>query len=200
MLDKISEAIEEIKFGRMVVVVDDECRENEGDLIMAASKVTADDVNFMATKGRGLICVPIDEKYAGKFRLSPMVEENTERLCTNFTVSVDYRHDTSTGISMPDRAKTIKALSESENVAEDFLRPGHIFPLIARSGRVKERAGHTEAAVKLAELAGFSPVGVLCEIIREDGEMGRLDYLKDFAAKHALKIISIKDLISHISE
>jgi 3,4-dihydroxy 2-butanone 4-phosphate synthase/GTP cyclohydrolase II len=199
MLDNITEAIREIKLGKMVVVVDDECRENEGDLIMAASKVTADDVNFMASKGRGLICVPIDKKYADKFKLLPMVENNTERLCTNFTVSVDYRHDTSTGISMPDRAKTIKALSESGNMAEDFLRPGHIFPLIASPGGVTERAGHTEAAVKLAELAGFSPVGVLCEIIREDGEMARIDYLKEFAEKNALKIISIKELVTYIS-
>lgn len=199
MLDSITEAIEEIKLGKMVVVVDDESRENEGDLIMAASRITADDVNFMATEGRGLICVPIGKRYAEKFDLCPMVKENTERLCTNFTVSVDYRHDTSTGISMSDRAKTIKALSDYKNSADDFLRPGHIFPLISKEGGVKERPGHTEAAVSLAEMAELSPVGVLCEVIRKDGEMARLEYLKKFAKKHSLKIISIKDMISHIS-
>lgn len=195
--NKIEEAVEAVRLGEMVVVLDDEERENEGDLVMAAEKVSAEAVNFMAREGRGLICVPIAEEAAARLNLAPMVAENNEPTKCSFTVSVDYKWDgVSTGISASDRAKTIKALAEDHTKAEDFFRPGHIFPLKARDGGVLVRAGHTEAAIDLAKLAGLSPAGVLCEIAREDGEMMRRDELVAFAAKHNLKIITIKDLIA----
>lgn len=195
--DAIEEAIKDIKSGGMVVVVDDEDRENEGDLVMAASKVTPKSVNFMAKEGRGLICVPLSEDKARRLDLGPMVMKNTDRISTNFTVSVDCKTGTTTGISMSDRAKTIKMLSSDRARPNDFSRPGHIFPLIAREGGVLVRAGHTEAAVDLAELAGLAPVGVVCEIIKDDGEMARLPELRKFAKKHQLRIISIQDLIAY---
>ncbi len=199
MLNTVREAVEEIGKGNIVVVVDDEDRENEGDLIMAASRISADAVNFMATYGKGLICVPMDSSYAGKFGLSSMVVNNTEIMTTNFTVSVDLKGETTTGISMSDRAKTIRALSESDRKPGDFLRPGHVFPIIAKDGGVRERRGHTEAAVDLAKLAGFSPVGVLCEIILDNGEMARFDDLRKFCEHHELKFISIADLIEYFN-
>ncbi len=198
MLNTVSEALNDIADGKMVVVVDDENRENEGDLIMAASMVNQDAVNFMATYGRGLICVPLHRKYAEKFCLDPMVSDNTEIMRTNFTVSVDLMGETTTGISMSDRAKTINALSDISRLPEDFLRPGHVFPIIAKDGGVKERAGHTEAAVELATLAGLPPVGVLCEIILNNGQMARMEDLKKFSVLHDLKIISIADLLKFV--
>lgn len=196
MFNSVEEALEDIANGRMVVVVDDEKRENEGDLIMAASKINKDAVNFMATYGKGLICTPMHSDYANKFMLEPMVNYNTESMRTNFTVSVDLKDKTSTGISMSDRACTIKALSSFEHSAEDFLRPGHVFPIIARDGGVRERPGHTEAAVDLAKLAGLPPVGVLCEIILDNGEMARIKDLKEFCLRFGFKIISIEQLVS----
>lgn len=197
--DRIEDAIADIKSGKMVVVVDDEDRENEGDLLMAASRVTSKDVNFMAKEGRGLICVPLSEEIAQRLDLGPMVLKSTDRISTNFTVSVDYKQGTTTGISMSDRAKTIKALSDPAAQPNDFSRPGHIFPLIARKGGVLVRAGHTEAAVDLAQLAGLPPVGVVCEIIKDNGEMARLPELRKFSRRSGLKLISIRDLIAYRS-
>ncbi len=193
--NRIEEAIEAMNNGGMVVVLDDEDRENEGDLVMAAEKVTPEDINFMAKEGRGLICVPVDCDIADRLDFTPMVEENKESSKCNFTVSVDYKHDTSTGISATDRTKTVKAIADFKSLPEDFVRPGHLFPLRAKKGGVLVRAGHTEAAVDLVKLSGQSPAGVICEIARDDGEMMRKDDLLDFAKKHSLKIITIKDLI-----
>lgn len=197
MLSSVKDAIAEIKNGNIVIVIDDEDRENEGDLIMSAAKINKESVNFMIKEGRGLICVPMDEDIADKLDLDPMTNKNTEFTKCNFTVSVDYRIGTTTGISAADRAKTIKALSAINTNSQDFSKPGHIFPIRARKGGVIVRAGHTEAAVDLTKMAGFDGVGVLCEIIREDGEMARLKDLVKFAEKHNLKIITIKDLIAY---
>ena len=193
----IQEAVRDLKAGKMVIVVDDEERENEGDLVMAAELITPHAINFMASEGRGLICAPLRPDLALRLNLGPMVEKNTETHRTNFTVSVDVRHGTTTGISASDRAKTVRALTLNESKAADFLRPGHVFPLIAREGGVLVRAGHTEAAVDLVDLAGFSGTAVICEIAQEDGEMARLPYLFAFAKKHQLKIITIGDLIHY---
>jgi 3,4-dihydroxy 2-butanone 4-phosphate synthase/GTP cyclohydrolase II len=196
--DSVQEAIEDIKLGKLVVVIDDEDRENEGDLIMAAEKATPQSINFMATEGRGLICVPVSEKIADKLELKPMVVNNQEPTNCNFTVSVDLRgQGVTTGISASDRAKTAIALADPKSKATDFLKPGHIFPLRAKDGGVLVRAGHTEAAVDLARLAGFREAGVLVEIAKEDGEMMRTEELFKFAAKHDLKIITIKSLIEY---
>jgi 3,4-dihydroxy 2-butanone 4-phosphate synthase/GTP cyclohydrolase II len=195
--NEIEEAIKMIRDGKMVIVVDDECRENEGDLVMAAEKVTSSDVNFMAKEGRGLICVPVCEDISGRLNFQPMVKENRELSKCNFTVSVDYCHGTTTGISASDRAKTIKAISDYKSVPGDFVKPGHIFPLKACNGGVLVRAGHTEAAVDLAKLAGLVPAGLICEIASTDGEMMRRDELMKFAKKHSLAIVTIKDLISY---
>lgn len=192
----IEEALEEIKQGRMVVVVDDEDRENEGDLIMAASKVTPEAVNFMISRARGLVCAPLTSKRVRELDLPPMVTRNTDSYCTAFTVSVDVG-SCSTGISAYERAKTIKALLDPETKPADLRRPGHIFPLEAMEGGVLRRAGHTEAAVDLSTLAGLDPAGVICEIINEDGSMARLPQLIDFCAEHNLKLISIADLINY---
>ncbi len=196
--NKIEDAIFALKGGGMVVVLDDEDRENEGDLVVLAEKITPQSVNFMAKGGRGLICVPVDEKVADKLSFSPMVFDNKESNKCNFTVSVDFKKNTTTGISVSDRAKTIKAIADYKNFsADDFVRPGHVFPLIAKKGGVLVRAGHTEAAVDLAKLADSSPVAVICEIASEDGEMMRRDALIDFAQKHNLSIVTIKDLIEY---
>ncbi len=197
MLNKIEEAIEDIKNGKMIVVVDDEDRENEGDLLMAAEAITPDAVNFMAKYGRGLICVPLDEERAKKLELKLMVDNNTDRYGTAFTVSIDSKEGTTTGISAFDRAKTIKDLTKEDGRGENFRRPGHIFPLIAKNGGVLKRAGHTEAAVDIAKIAGFKTVGVICEILKEDGEMARLPELIEFVKIHNLKIISIEELIKY---
>lgn len=196
-LDSIESAIEEIKAGRPVVVVDDEDRENEGDLILAADKIAAESVNFLAVHGRGLICVSMTQDRLEKLKLYQMVEQNTARLGTRFTISVDALDGTTTGISASDRAKTIQVLVDPKSKAEDLARPGHIFPIEALPGGVLARAGHTEASVDLARLAGLSPVGVMCEIMDDDGTMRRGDRLLEFTRRHNLKLISIRDLIAY---
>ncbi len=201
LLDSVTDAIEDIRLGKIVVVVDDEDRENEGDFICAAECVTPELINFMATHGRGLICAPLDEKRADELNLPMMVDENTALHATAFTVSIDLiGHGCSTGISAYDRARGIKALTDPGIKGRDFARPGHIFPLRARSGGVLRRSGHTEAAIDLARLAGFYPAGVLVEILNVDGTMARLPQLMEIARHHDLKIISIKDLIAYRME
>lgn len=191
------EAINMIKEGRMIIVVDDEDRENEGDLLMAASKVTRESINFMTKYGRGLVCVPLTEEKAKQLELEPMVLHSTDPHGTAFTISVDAKEGTTTGISAEDRAITACLLASPEAKPSDFRRPGHMFPLIARKGGVLKRAGHTEAAVDLARLAGLEPVGVICEIMNDDGTMARLPQLIEFAKKFNLKIMTIKDLIRY---
>lgn len=196
-LDTIESAIEDIKSGKMIIVVDDEDRENEGDFVMAADMITPEAVNFMATVGRGLICTPLSQELAQKFDLKLQVEQNTASLGTAFTVTIDAREKISTGISASDRSHTIKLMTDTTTVASDFVRPGHIFPLIAKDGGVIERPGHTEASVDLSRIAGFSPVGVICEIMNPDGSMARFPDLCELADKHNLKMISIADLIEY---
>ena len=193
----VDEAIEEIRAGRMLVVVDDEDRENEGDLVMAADRVTAEHVNFMAKHGRGLICVPMTGERLDMLNISMMVNENTAPMGTAFTVTVDARRGVTTGTSAPDRAVTIRTLVDPRTTADDLTRPGHILPLRAMPGGVLRRAGHTEAAVDLARLAGSSPAGVICEVMNEDGGMARVPELIQLAGAHGLKIITIKDLIEY---
>ena len=200
MISKIEEAIEDIKAGKMIIVVDDEARENEGDLVFPAANVTPEAINFMTKYGRGLICVPMEKERLEQLDIHPMVAANTDRHETAFTVSVDYKEGTTTGISAYDRAETIKALISERSNPSDFMRPGHIFPLIARHGGVLKRAGHTEAAVDLAKIAGLYPAGVICEIMDEDGNMMRLPAIEKYAVKHNLKVITIKDLISYRSK
>ena len=198
MLNSIESAIEDIKEGKLVIVVDDEDRENEGDFITAAAKVTPEVINFMSKEGRGLICVPLTEERADELNLDLMVSKNTALHETPFTVSVDLiGHGCTTGISAQDRAKTVQALINPETKPGDLARPGHIFPLRAKKGGVLRRAGHTEATVDLARLAGFESAGVLVEIMNEDGTMARLPQLKRIADKFQLKIVSIKDLIEY---
>jgi len=196
MFNKIEEAIEDIKAGKMVIVVDDENRENEGDLVMAAELCRTEDVNFMVKHARGLVCAPITPEQSKRLNLYQMVEQNTDYLGTAFTVTVDHK-DTTTGISAAERAVTARALVDPTSRPEDFKRPGHIFPLTARQGGVLKRAGHTEAAVDLARMAGLAEGGVICEIMNEDGSMARLPQLVEFAKKHGLKIISVEDLIHY---
>lgn len=198
MLNKIEDAIEDIKQGKVIIVVDDEDRENEGDFLTAATNATPEVINFMAMHGRGLICAPLTEERCYELKLDLMVGNNTAIYETNFTVSVDLNgHGCTTGISASDRSKTILALINPETKPEELGRPGHIFPLIAKEGGVLRRAGHTEAAVDLARMAGFPPAGVLVEILKEDGEMARLPDLLEIAKQFNLKIISIKDLIAY---
>ncbi|MBR89689.1 MAG: bifunctional 3,4-dihydroxy-2-butanone-4-phosphate synthase/GTP cyclohydrolase II [Verrucomicrobiales bacterium] len=198
--DSVESIVADIRRGRMVVVVDDEDRENEGDLVMAAEHVTAKAVNFMAKYGRGLICVPTTEDRLRQLGVERMVPQNQESFKTDFQVSVDAADGISTGISAKDRAHTIKMMANPTAVTEDLVQPGHIFPLRARPGGVLQRAGHTEAAVDFARLAGCRPIGVICEIMNDDGNMARLPQLKRFAKKHGLKIASIEDLIKHRRE
>ena len=193
MFNTIEEAIEDIAEGKMVVVVDDEDRENEGDLLMAAEKVTPEAVNFMAKYARGLICVPVDRSLAKQLDLVSMVDNNTDNHETAFTVSVDYK-DTETGISAFERALTIQKLLEDDAKPSDFRRPGHIFPLVAKEQGVLVRRGHTETAVDLAKYAGLKPAGVICEIMSDDGHMARTEELKEFAKFHGLKIITVDAL------
>jgi len=193
----ISELLEEIAAGRMVVMLDDEDRENEGDLIMAAGKVRSEDINFMAREGRGLICLALDRARCDRLGLQPMVRDNGSAYHTNFTVSIEAASGVTTGISAHDRARTIQAAVAADAKASDLVQPGHVFPLLAQPGGVLTRAGHTEAAVDLATLAGCEPAGVLVEILREDGSMARRPDLEKFAAKHGLKIGNIADLIRH---
>jgi len=197
-LDSIHDAIEAIKNGEVIIVVDDEDRENEGDFVCAASCVTPEIINFMATHGRGLICTPIEEERAEELQLNMMVNSNTALHETAFTVSIDLiGQGCSTGISAYDRSTGIKAMVDPNIKASDFARPGHIFPLKAKAGGVLRRLGHTEAAVDLAKMAGFYPAGVLVEILNEDGTMARLPQLVDLAHQHNLKIISIDDLVAY---
>ncbi len=194
MFSKIEDAIKDIKAGKMIIVVDDEDRENEGDLVMASELANYDAVNFMTKEARGLICVTITDERSKKLNLRQMVDSNTDSHGTAFTVSVDHT-STSTGISVGDRLKTILALGSKE--VEEFKKPGHIFPLVAKEKGVLERTGHTEASVDLALLAGLNPSGVICEILNEDGTMARLPELVKFAKKNNLKIISIEDLVEY---
>lgn len=193
----IEEIIADIAAGRMVVVTDDADRENEGDLIAAADKITAETINFMITHGRGLICAPIIPDAVERLDLPPMARRNTEKYGTAFTVAVDAAKDITTGISAPDRARTIQILADPKSCANDLVQPGHILPLQARPGGVLRRAGHTEAAVDLARLAGCEPAGVICEILNDNGTMARLPELLEFAKKHQLKICSIEALIDY---
>jgi 3,4-dihydroxy 2-butanone 4-phosphate synthase/GTP cyclohydrolase II len=197
-LDTIQDAINAVKKGEVVIVVDDEDRENEGDFICAADCITPEIINFMATHGRGLICTPLDENRAAELDLEMMVKTNTAMHETAFTVSIDLiGHGCTTGISAYDRATGIKKLTDPHTKASDYARPGHIFPLKAKTGGVLRRTGHTEAAIDLARLAGFNPAGVLVEILNEDGSMARLPQLVKIAQKFSLKIISIKDLVAY---
>lgn len=193
----VEEAIEEIRLGRMLVVVDDEDRENEGDLIAAAEKITPEIINFMATHGRGLICTPLTAERCNELDLPAMVTSNTDSHETAFTVSVDAKGKTTTGISAYERAATVQTLLDPLSKPSDLSRPGHIFPLRAKEGGVLRRAGHTEAAIDLARLAGLYPAGVICEIMKEDGTMARVPELIEFSQKHGLKIVTIADLIHY---
>ncbi|MDD3731478.1 MAG: bifunctional 3,4-dihydroxy-2-butanone-4-phosphate synthase/GTP cyclohydrolase II [candidate division Zixibacteria bacterium] len=195
--NSIPEAVEDIRKGKFIIVVDDEDRENEGDLIMAAEKATPEAINFFAKHGRGLICVPMTGERIEQLKLHPMVEVNTARLGTRFTVSVDALEGTTTGISAFDRAVTIRKLVDEQTRPEDLGRPGHVFPLRALDGGVLTRAGHTEASVDLARLAGLIPMGVLCEIMDDDGTMARVPRLYQFAREHNLKLITVHDLIAY---
>jgi 3,4-dihydroxy 2-butanone 4-phosphate synthase/GTP cyclohydrolase II len=197
MLNTIQEAIEAIKAGKTIIVVDDEDRENEGDFLTAAHNATPETINFMIRHGRGLVCAPITSQRAKELELEPMVSNNTTSHETNFTVSVDLLEGCTTGISASDRSKTVLALINPATLPSDLGRPGHIFPLIAKDGGVLRRAGHTEAAIDLAVLAGFEPAGVICEIMKEDGDMARLADLKMMAKEFGLVIVSIKDLIEY---
>ncbi|MDX2246119.1 MAG: bifunctional 3,4-dihydroxy-2-butanone-4-phosphate synthase/GTP cyclohydrolase II [Bacteroidia bacterium] len=197
-IDSISAAIEDIRIGKMVIVVDDEDRENEGDFVIAARFVTPEVINFMATHGRGLICAPLTEERCEQLGLDMMVGKNTEAYKTAFTVSVDYLKDgCTTGISASDRARTVKALIDNSTHPEDFARPGHIFPLKAKNGGVLRRTGHTEASIDLARLAGLEPAAVIVEIMKEDGSMARLPDLRLVADRFGMKLITIEDLITY---
>jgi 3,4-dihydroxy 2-butanone 4-phosphate synthase/GTP cyclohydrolase II len=197
-LNTIEEAIEDIRQGKVIIVVDDEDRENEGDFLAAAEKVTPEMINFMATHGRGLICAPLTERRCNELELHTMVANNTDHMETAFTVSVDLKGSgVTTGISAADRAKTILALVEEDTKPNDLARPGHIFPLIAKQGGVLRRTGHTEAAIDFSRLAGFSPAGVICEIMNDDGTMSRLPQLVEVAKKFDLKLVSIEDLVAY---
>src|SRR5580698_6162904 len=195
--DRVDEAVADIRAGRMVIVLDDEDRENEGDLVMAAQMVTPEAINFMRREAGGLICVPLPGRRLDELQIPQMVSDNTAVHETAFTVSVEARGLTTTGISAQDRSATIVKLLDSQARASDFLRPGHTFPLRARDGGVLVRAGQTEASVDLARLAGLYPAGVICEIMAEDGTMERLDGLREYADRHGLRLITVKDLIAY---
>ncbi len=197
-LNTIEEAIEDIRQGKVIIVVDDEDRENEGDFVAAAEKITPEMINFMAMHGRGLICAPLTENRCKELGLGSMVQVNTDHMETAFTVSVDLRgHGVTTGISASDRAKTVLALVDPDTKPHDLARPGHIFPLIAKQGGVLRRTGHTEAAIDFARLAGFKPAGVICEIMNPDGTMSRLPELVEVAKKFDLKLVSIEALVAY---
>lgn len=196
----IPEAIQDIKNGKMVIVVDDEDRENEGDFLMAAEMVSTEAINFMVTHGRGLVCAPINKSRAEKLKLTHMVTDGADPDEANFTISIDHKRLTTTGISAADRANTIREIANDDAKPVDFRRPGHVFPLLAVDGGVLRRAGHTEAAIDLAKLAGLKPVGIICEIMNEDGEMARVPDLAKIAQKYDMKFITIKDLIAYRNE
>jgi 3,4-dihydroxy 2-butanone 4-phosphate synthase/GTP cyclohydrolase II len=195
--DTVDDVVNDIRAGRMVIVTDDADRENEGDLVMAAEKVTPDAINFMTKHGRGLICVPISNERAEQLGLQRMVAQNREMYRTDFTVSVDAAHGVTTGISAHDRAATIQILANPKSMPNDLVQPGHIFPLRAKDGGVLRRTGHTEATVDLARMAGLQPAGVLCEILYDDGTMARLPELMEFRKKHGLRICTIQSLVAH---
>lgn len=196
MFDTIEEALAELKEGKVIIVCDDEDRENEGDFVALAEKATPDVINLMVTHGRGLVCVPIEEELAQKLDLLPMVSRNTDPHGTAFTVSIDHKFST-TGISAFERSATILSMLDPDAKPADFKRPGHIFPLIAKNGGVLRRTGHTEAAVDLAKIVGAKPAGVICEIMNEDGTMARVPQLRKIADKLNMKMITIKDLIAY---
>jgi 3,4-dihydroxy 2-butanone 4-phosphate synthase / GTP cyclohydrolase II len=198
-ISPVAEVVAAIRAGEIVILVDDEDRENEGDLVFAAEFVTPGKINFLAKHGRGLICMPVTEEHAARLGLKPMVEQNRSRHGTNFTVSIEAAEGIATGISAADRALTIRVACASNATAADIVQPGHVFPLIAHPGGVLVRAGHTEACCDLARLAGLAPAAVLCEIMRDDGTMARLPDLLEFAAEHKLKIGTIADLIEYRS-
>ena len=198
-ISPVTEVVAAIRAGEIVILVDDEDRENEGDLVFAAEFVTPEKINFLAKHGRGLICMPVTEEHAARLGLKPMVEQNRSRHGTNFTVSIEAAEGIATGISAADRALTVRIASSPQATAADIVQPGHVFPLIAHPGGVLVRAGHTEACCDLARLAGLAPAAVLCEIMRDDGTMARLPDLLQFAAEHKLKIGTIADLIEYRS-
>lgn len=193
----IPEAIRDIREGKMIIVVDDEDRENEGDFLMAGEMVNSEAINFMVTQGRGLVCAPVNKEIAIRFKLNHMVIDGADPDEANFTISIDHKKLTTTGISAADRANTIRELTNPDSKSTDFRRPGHIFPLLGVEGGVLRRAGHTEAALDLAKLAGLKPVGIICEIMREDGEMARVPELAKMAKDYGLTFITIKDLIAY---
>jgi 3,4-dihydroxy 2-butanone 4-phosphate synthase/GTP cyclohydrolase II len=197
VFNTIEEAIEDIKQGKMIIVVDDEDRENEGDLVMAAEKVTPEAINFMITHGRGLVCLPMTAERIEELGLPQMVNHNSESMQTAFTVSIDSKYRATTGISAHDRCETIKVALDPNTVLDDLARPGHVFPLKAKDGGVLKRTGHTEASVDLARLAGLYPAGVICEIINPDGTMARVPQLIEYAKEHGLKMITVADLIKY---
>ncbi|MDD5486245.1 MAG: 3,4-dihydroxy-2-butanone-4-phosphate synthase, partial [Dehalococcoidales bacterium] len=196
-LATIEEALKDLKEGKLIIVVDDENRENEGDLLIAAEKVTPDSINFMIKHARGLVCMPLTGQRLDELNIPMMVNQNTSAHCTAFTVSIEAKHGVTTGISAYDRAHTIKTVIDEKTKPEDIARPGHIFPLRAKDGGVLIRAGHTEAAVDLAKLAGLYPAGVICEILNSDGTMARMPELEKIAEEFGLKIVSIADLIAY---
>ncbi|HYM21070.1 MAG TPA: bifunctional 3,4-dihydroxy-2-butanone-4-phosphate synthase/GTP cyclohydrolase II [Candidatus Kapabacteria bacterium] len=200
MLNTIDEAVADIRAGKFIIVVDDEDRENEGDLIAAAEVISPEMITFMLKHTSGIICAPLTEHRANELGLSMMVDVNTARYGTPFTISIDYLHGTTTGVSSADRAKTVRAMTDAKTHPSDFARPGHIFPLRAVDEGVLRRAGHTEAAVDITKLAGFQPIAILCEMMNEDGTMSRLPDLKKFAAEYNMKIISVQDLIKYRTE
>jgi 3,4-dihydroxy 2-butanone 4-phosphate synthase/GTP cyclohydrolase II len=192
----VEEALQDLRAGKLLVIVDDKERENEGDLVIAAEYATKEKVNFLIKKGGGLVCVPMKKERLERLSIPLMVEnkENTESTKCKFTVSVDYKEETTTGISASDRAATIQALTDEKTRPEDFARPGHIFPLQYEEGGIKRRAGHTEAAIDLCELAGLKPVAVICEILNEEGDAMKVEELQNFSEKHNLHMISIEEL------
>ena len=196
----IHEAIRDIREGKMIIVVDDEDRENEGDFLMAGEMVTTEAINFMVTHGRGLVCAPVNKEVAKRFKLNHMVIDGADPDEANFTISIDHKRLTTTGISAADRANTIRELTNPDSKPTDFRRPGHIFPLLGVEGGVLRRTGHTEAALDLAKLAGLQPVGIICEIMREDGEMARVPELAQMAKDFGMTFITIKDLIAYRNE
>lgn len=198
-LSTVAEVVDDFKAGKCVIVVDDEDRENEGDIVCAGEFATPENINFMITEGRGLVCTPISSSISQKLKLPDMTAENTELHGVRFTVSIDLKAGTTTGISARERSMTIKALTDEQTKPEDFARPGHIFPLIAHDKGLLGRNGHTEATIYLTELAGLKPVAVLCEILKKDGEMARRPELEIFAQEHKLKIISVERLIEHLN-
>jgi len=193
----IEQAIKDLQRGKFIIVVDDENRENEGDLVIAAEKITPQRLNWMIKNARGILCVPVDGKRLDELRIPLMVENSNDRFKTPFTVSVDAKKETTTGVSVSDRIATIKRLIDKNAKPEDFAMPGHVFPLRAKENGVLERPGHTEATVDLMKLANLYPAAVIAEIMKDDGEMAKLEELMEFAEKHEIKIITIKDLISH---